>query len=69
MKNKTTEMSDKKAVSKLSAEFETLYSFVGEVKRNKIQRRPMAVMPYRLTDGKKFPVVVTQVEPTDWQKS
>ena len=69
MKNKTTEMSDKKAVSKLSAEFETLYSFVGEVKRNKIQRRPMAVMPYRLTDGKKFPVVVTQVEPTDWRKS
>ncbi len=55
--------------SKLSNEFYLLYSFAGEVKRNKIQRRPMAVMPYRLTDGKKFPVTVSQVEPTDWKKS
>ena len=63
-------MSDTKAVSKLSAEFDLLYSFVGEVKRNKIQRRPMAKMPFsRLSDGRTFPVVVTQIEPTDWKKS
>ena len=70
MKNKTTEMSDTKAVSKLSAEYDLLHSFVGEVKRNKIQRRPMAKMPFsRLSDGRTFPVVVTQIEPTDWKKS
>ena len=69
MKNKTTEMSDTKAVSKLSNEFYLLNSFLGEVKRNKIQRRPMATKPYRMTDGKKFPVTVIQVEPTDWKKS
>ena len=69
MKNKTTEMSDTKAVSKLSNEFYLLNSFLGEVKRNKIQRRPMATKPYRMTDGRSFPVTVIQVEPTDWKKS
>ena len=70
MKNKNTEVSDNQAVSKLSAEFDLLYSFAGEVKRNKIQRRPMAKMPFsRLSDGRTFPVVVTQIEPQDWKKS
>ena len=55
--------------SKLSNEFYLLHSFVGEVRRNEIQRRPMAVMPYRMTDGKNYPVTVIQVEPTDWAKS
>ena len=35
--------------------------FFGQVRRNKIQRRPMAVMPYRMTDGKNHPVTVSQI--------
>ena len=66
MKNKNK---GAKMTSKLSNEFYLLNSFLGEVKRNKIQRRPMAVMPYRMTDGKNYPVKVIQVEPTDWKKS
>ena len=69
MKNINTEMSETKAVSKLSNEFYLMNSLHGEVRRNKIQRRPMAVMPYRVTDGKTFPVTVIQVEPTDWAQS
>ena len=69
MKNINTEMSETKAVSKLSNEFYLLNSFLGEVKRNKIQRRPMMSKPYRMTDGRNFPVTVIQVEPTDWAKS
>jgi hypothetical protein len=53
MKNTNKEMSDTKAVSKLSAEFDLLYSFVGEVKRNKIQRRPMAKIRAFLIEGSK----------------
>tara|TARA_Y100001937_G_C7073250_1_gene309388 strand:+ start:638 stop:838 length:201 start_codon:yes stop_codon:yes gene_type:complete len=66
MKNKNK---GAKMTSKLSNEFYLLHSFVGEVRRNEIQRRPMAVMPYRMTDGKNYPVTVIQVEPTDWAKS
>ena len=66
MKNKNK---GAKMTSKLSNEFYLLYSFAGEVKRNKIQRRPMAVKPYRMTDGKNYPVTAIQVEPTDWAKS
>lgn len=69
MKNTKTEMSETKAVSKLSNEFYLMNSKLGEVRRNEIQRRPMAVMPYRMTDGKNYPVKVIQVEPTDWKKS
>jgi len=69
MKNIKTEMSETKAVSKLSNEFYLMNSLHGEVRRNKIQRRPMMAKPYRMTDGKTFPVTVIQVEPTDWAKS